>query len=165
MTRLHFPSRADLTRSYSIYNLLHTNLSFIKTHEKDRNKMGRSSFCPHTYQHFGEPPLELDRVRHRLSRRAAYAAAACVRSAQAAHAQAGLTRVMRHAGLDTTDEYLANTAIVLAAAALHDSHTSVGFARARARASCFRAGMRFLGFSARCNRCCCCCNAARRDVT
>lgn len=33
---------------------------------------------------------------------------------------------MRHAGLDTTDEHLADTAIVLAAAALHDSHPSVG---------------------------------------
>lgn len=85
-----------------------------------------------THQHFGETPLQLDRVRHRLSRRAAHAAAACVRSAQAAHAQAGLTRVMRHAGLDTTDEYLADTAIALAAAALHDSHIFVGFAHARA---------------------------------
>lgn len=78
-----------------------------------------------THQHFGEASLELDGVRHRLSRRAAYATAARVRSAQAAHAEAGLTRVMRHAGLDTADEYLAHTAIALAAAAtLHDAHRS-----------------------------------------
>jgi len=31
---------------------------------------------------------------------------------------------MRHAGLDTADEYLAHTAIALAAAALHDAHVS-----------------------------------------
>lgn len=37
---------------------------------------------------------------------------------------------MGHAGLDTADEYLANTAIALTAAALNDSHIFVGLARA-----------------------------------
>lgn len=100
-----------------------------------RNPKGgaRKTRC-RTYQHFGEAPLELDGVRHRLSRRATHAAAARVRSAQAAHAHAGLIRVMRHAGLDTADENLTYTAIALPAATLHDAHDSF-FARARRQVS------------------------------
>lgn len=86
-----------------------------------------------TYQHFGKAPLELDGVRHRLSRRVTHAAATRVRSAQAAHAQAGLTRVMRRAGLDATDENLAYTTIIFATATLHDAHVFFSFLHARAR--------------------------------
>lgn len=99
--------------------------------ERERERSDVALHC--TYQHFGEAPLEFDGVRHRLSRRATHAAATRVRSAQAAHAhaQAGLTRVMRYAGLDTADENLAYATIILATATLHDAHVA-SFRRARA---------------------------------
>lgn len=110
-----------------------------------------------TYQHFGEAPLELDSVRHRLSRGATHAAAARVSSAQAAHAHAHahthaharLTRVMGHAGLDTADENLTHTSVTLPATTLHDAHVASRLARASARAPADYHGRKFSVLSTR----------------